>query len=122
MRLYRGRRDESPSERAYIEVYDDQTGRSYPIVEVPARHTAGLEWGFSGTGPHNAARAILADYLGEIPFADVVAFEQEVIASRKPHFDLPASWIEACLAARRRADENAACAAGRRPWFGRARV
>lgn len=30
-------------------------------------HSAGLEWGYGGSGPHDLALSILADYLGEPP-------------------------------------------------------
>lgn len=95
MRVYRGRRAEGPPERVWIDVFDDVSGRSYPVVEVPATNTTGIEWGYSGTGAHNAARAILADYFGSIPLEHVSRFEREIIATRdRLGFDLPVSVID----------------------------
>jgi hypothetical protein len=103
VRIYRGRRQEGPPERITIDVYDDQIGRSYPLVENPAPRTAGMEWGFSGTGAHNAARAILSDYLGEFTPELVSAFEQEVIARlNREGFDLTGQTIEDWLLRQRR--------------------
>lgn len=97
MRVYRGRRDEGPPERAWIVVEDTEIGRTYELVERPYPNTAGLEWGYSGAGPHNSARAILDDLLGSIP-EWVGEFERDIVSRLRPGFDLPDvgiyEWID----------------------------
>lgn len=79
MRRYIGSRDESG--RGHIFVSVDEDGRQYEIIERPYPGTAGLNWGYSGSGPYNTARAILDDFLGEIP-EWVGEFEKGMIATK----------------------------------------
>lgn len=95
MKIYRGRRHEGPPERLTIDVYDDRTERVYPLVLASAPHTDGLEWGFAGSGPHNTARAILADYMGDVTPELASAFENAVIARLgREGFELSGARIE----------------------------
>lgn len=94
-KVYFGKRE------IYGRVVVEDAGATYPLQHIVYHSPTGMEWGYSGSGPSDLARSILADVAG-IRVADTFyqEFKQAIIASLPQEgFRLPEADVRAWLAA-----------------------
>lgn len=82
MKVYRGYSDASLGDGtgpSLVTVTDDRGAR--PLTHEMRHSPSGFSWGYSGSGPSDLARSILADHLGAVPSPHVYqAFKGDRVA------------------------------------------
>ena len=92
MKTYIGLRDPDGTARIMVETED---GYRRPLRHVVYHSPTGLEWGYGGSGPADAALSILADY-----FMERTRKPDEIGATRAWRLHQPFKWAVVALLSR----------------------